>query len=414
MTIAVLPGLGGDAGTRAAHPVPVGAAGTSAGERIRWRMGVEARALTLVTAVLVVFGLATLFSASVMDAMDRGFGATFYFRRQGTGVLAGIIAFALAAKWDAERWRRVAWPFMLACLAVMLAVLVLPESLAPTTNGSRRFLVGRSIQPSEFAKLAVVTWTAMLAVKKGDDLKRLGRGLLPFAVVIVALDLLAWLEPDISAALMYTLLCGVLLYAAGAKVGHFLALGLCAVPLVFYKADRLAYIARRLASFVDPSSAPAQVGYQLKQSLIAIGSGGLFGVGFGNGQQQKGYLPLAYNDFIGGIIGEEWGFVGMVALVALYAAYGWLGFRIARKARSPFTGLVALGLTVTMVVTAYLHIGVVIGLLPTTGLTLPFISYGRSNLVLSLFMTGILVNIGSERERVLGGHATDPMTAGPR
>jgi cell division protein FtsW len=127
--------------------------------------------------------------------------------------------------------------------------------------------------------------------------------------------------------------------------------------------------------------------------------------------QQYGFLPFPYSDFIGSNIGEEWGFVGLTLLTACYGVYCWLGFRIAARARTPFQKMVAVGVTTTMVLTAYLHIGVVIGLLPTTGLTLPFISYGRSNLVLSLLMTGMLVNIGSERERIVGEHATDPLRA---
>jgi cell division protein FtsW len=155
------------------------------------------------------------------------------------------------------------------------------------------------------------------------------------------------------------------------------------------------------------------VNYQLVQSLIAVGSGGWFGAGFGEGRQVNGFLPLSYDDFIGGSIGEEWGFIGLGALVALYALWGWLGFRIAKQARTPFQALVAIGVTTTTIITAYLHIGVVIGLLPTTGLTLPFISFGRSNLILSMLMTGILVNIGSTRERVIGGGATDPLAGSP-
>jgi cell division protein FtsW len=142
---------------------------------------------------------------------------------------------------------------------------------------------------------------------------------------------------------------------------------------------------------------------------VAVGSGQIFGVGFGEGRQQYGFLPYPYSDFIGSNIGEEWGFVGLAAVILAFAVYGLFGFRIARKARSPFLQLVATGLTFTTVLTAYLHIGVVIGLLPTTGLTLPFVSFGRSNLVLTLLMTGILVNIGSVRERVIGGDATNPM-----
>ena len=142
-----------------------------------------------------------------------------------------------------------------------------------------------------------------------------------------------------------------------------------------------------------------------------LGVGDLFGVGFGQGRQQYGFLPLAYDDFIAANIGEERGFIGLAFVILMFALFAVLGFRIARNARSPFVQLVAIGITVTIVLTAYLHIGVTIGLLPTTGLTLPFISYGRSNLVLSMLMTGILVNIGSTREKVVGGRATDPSFA---
>jgi cell division protein FtsW len=153
------------------------------------------------------------------------------------------------------------------------------------------------------------------------------------------------------------------------------------------------------------------MGWQLKQSLLAVGSGGLTGAGYGEGRQQYGFLPYPYSDFIGSNVGEEWGFIGLLGLTLAFGAYALFGFRIARAARSPFLQLVAVGLTFTTVLTAYVHIGVVVGLLPTTGLTLPFVSFGRSNLVLTMFLTGVLVNIGSMRERVVGGGATDPLAA---
>ena len=385
-------------------------------ERWRWRMSVEARALVLVTAVLIVFGLAVLYSASAIVAMQPPYnGSTFFLFRQLTGVLVGAVIFAVAAKVDAGRWEGWAWPIMGLTLVLMLVV-VLPftEAIAPRINGSRRFLFGSSLQPSELGKLAVVIWTAMLVVKKGPVLRRLTKGLLPFLLVIGTLNVLALLEPDLSAAMMYTLLMGLILFAGGARIGHFVLLGVIAIPVLWSEVQRLQYALLRMVSFLDPGAAPAEVGYQLNQSLIAVGSGRLWGLGFGVGRQQYGFLPLPYNDFVASNIGEEWGFLGMVGLVAVFTLYGWLGFRIARQARSPFLTLTAIGLTLTVVTTAYLHIGVVIGLLPTTGLTLPFISYGRSNLVLSLLMTGILVNIGSARERVVGERATDPVSLGGR
>ena len=382
----------------------------SVGLRHRWSMGVEARVLVILTGVLLAFGVATVYSASAIVEMQAGQGHAYLLLRQLTGMAAGVVLFAIAAKTDAELWEKWAWPLM-ALTIVLLVVVILPftATIAPRIHGSRRYVFGASLQPSEFAKLAVVLWTSMLVVKKGPVMRRLTRGLLPFLVVIGALDILVMLEPDLSTAMMFTLLMGIILFAGGVRIGHFVALGVMLIPLLYVKIERLNYVLLRMTAFFDPGGAPPEVSYQLRQSLIAVGSGQIFGVGFGRGRQQYGFLPFGYDDFIAGHIGEEWGFVGLALLIVAFAIYAAVGFRIARKARTPFLQLVAVGLTVTTVLTAYLHIGVATGLLPTTGLTLPFISYGRSNLILSLLMTGILVNIGSRRERVFGEAATDPV-----
>jgi Bacterial cell division membrane protein len=376
----------------------------------RWHMGFEARALVILTGVLLAFGLATVYSASAIVEMQAGQGHAHLLIRQVVGMAIGVTLFAIAAKMDAEVWEKWAWPIMILSL-VLLVVVILPftATIAPRVHGSRRYLLGGSFQPSELAKLAVIVWTSMLMIKKGPALRRLTKGILPFLVVIGTLDILVMLEPDVSTAMMFTLVMGIILFAGGVRIGHFVALGVLLIPLLYVKVERLNYVLLRMSAFFDPGAAPLEVNYQLRQSLIAVGSGQIFGVGFGKGRQQYGFLPFGYDDFIAGHIGEEWGFVGLALLVIAFALYAALGFRIARKARTPFLQLVAVGLTVTMVLTAYLHVGVATGLLPTTGLTLPFISYGRSNLVLSLLMTGILVNIGSSREKVFGGAATDPL-----
>ena len=376
----------------------------------RWHMGFEARALVILTGILLAFGLATVYSASAIVEMQAGYGHAHLLIRQVVGMAIGLTLFAIAAKMDAELWEKWAWPIMILSL-VLLVIVILPFTarIAPRVHGSRRYLFGASLQPSELAKLAVVVWTSMLVIKKGPALRRLTKGILPFLVVIGALDILVMLEPDVSTAMMFTLVMGIILFSGGVRIGHFVALGVLLIPLLYVKVERLNYVLLRMSAFFDPGAAPLEVNYQLRQSLIAVGSGQIFGVGFGRGRQQYGFLPFGYDDFIAAHIGEEWGFVGLVMIVLAFAVYAALGFRIARKARTPFLQLVAVGLTVTMVLTAYLHIGVATGLLPTTGLTLPFISYGRSNLVLSLLMTGILVNIGSSRERVFGVAATDPL-----
>jgi cell division protein FtsW len=394
----------------ATSPVPRAPASvTPSWVRDRWRMGPEARALMLISAVLTAFGLAALYSSSAFVAMSERGSSAYFLTSQVKGVGIGIVVFALSAKFDADRLRGWAWPIMWFTIATMFAVLVLPNRIAPEIHGSRRFLFGASFQPSEFGKLAVVVWCSMLIVRKGESLKRFSKGLVPFLVVIGALDVLAALEPDLSIAMLFTLLMALLLFIGGARMSHFIALAAMCLPVTLTKIDKWRYAFSRIAAFVHPGSEPGALSFQLRQSLIAVGSGGWTGRGFGEGMQQVYFVPFPYSDFIGSNVGEEWGFLGLAGITIMFGLYGLFGFRIARQARTPFLQLVAVGLTFTTVLTAFLHLGVVIGLLPTTGLTLPFVSYGRSNLVLTMLFTGILVNIGSSKERVIGSAATDPL-----
>jgi cell division protein FtsW len=376
-------------------------------------MSIEARALVIVTAVLLAFGLSVLYSSSALLAVREGHGSMYYLLRQLSGLAMSVVLFAIVAKLDAERWRAWAWPIMgITILLLLIPVHPVPSVIAPRLNGSRRWVnVGFLFQSSEFAKLGCIVWTAMLIVKKGDGLRRLTKGLLPFLLVLGVLNLLVILEPDLSMAMTFTLIMGVMLFAGGVRIGHAVLLGALSIPFLWHEVEKVQYALLRVTSFMGGGQAPAEASYQLRQSLIAVGSGGWLGVGFGEGRQQIGFVPFPYNDFIASNIGEEWGFVGLVGVTLLFVLYGVLGFRIAKQARTTFQQLVAIGLTFMTVSTAFLHIGVVIGLLPTTGLTLPFISYGRTNLVMSIVMTGILVNIGSRREKVVGAHATDPLAA---
>src|SRR5512132_69135 len=288
----------------------------------RWHMGPEARVLVILTGVLLAFGLATVYSASAIVEMQAGYGHAHLLLRQVLGMALGVALFAIAAKMDAEVWERWAWPIMILSL-VLLVIVILPftASIAPRVHGSRRYLFGSSLQPSELAKLAVIVWTSMLVIKKGPALRRLTKGLLPFLLVIGALDVLVMLEPDLSTAMMFTLMMGIILFAGGVRVGHFVALGVMLIPLVYVKIERLNYVLLRMSAFFDPGAAPLEVSYQLRQSLIAVGSGQIFGVGFGRGRQQYGFLPFGYDDFIAGHIGEEWGFVGLTLLVLMFALY---------------------------------------------------------------------------------------------
>ncbi|OYV64175.1 MAG: hypothetical protein B7Z72_13590 [Gemmatimonadetes bacterium 21-71-4] len=278
--------------------------------RERWRMEPEAKALVFITAAVLAFGLAVLYSASAIVAMNENHSSAYFLIRQLEGAAVGVAAFAIAAKMDAQKWERWAWPLMWLTIATMIACLILPASIAPRVHGSKRFLFGTSLQPSELGKFGVIVWVAMLTVKKGEQLRRLTKGVLPILLVIGVLDVLAALEPDLSVAMLYTLLMAVILYAGGVRIGHFVALGIIVTPLLWTEAQKLQYALLRLTSFFDPGSAPATVSYQLQQSLVAVGSGRLFGVGFGEGRQQYGFLPFPYSDFIASNIGEEWGFLG--------------------------------------------------------------------------------------------------------
>jgi cell division protein FtsW len=370
-------------------------------------MSVEAKALFLVTGALTAFGLAVLYSASSFAAEYQGDESTYFLSRQLAGVAVGGILLAIASKIDADRFEKWAWPLMFVCLFLMLVIVLpfTPEEISPTINRSRRFIripgLGQ-VQPSELCKLAVIVWTSMLVVKKGDQMRHLLKGLTPFLIVVGALAGLAAVEPDISIAITFFVIMGVILFASGARVGHFLFLGVLGTPAAWYYISQQAYVMRRLDAILHPGSGIDQLAPQLRQTLIGVGSGRLIGRGFGEGMQQAGWVPLGYNDFVGGVIGEEFGFIGMLFILLAFCAYGYLGYRISQNARSRFQQFVAVGITFTVVFTALVHLGVVVGLLPTTGLTLPFVSYGRSNLLLSLLMTGILINIGSTKERVYG------------
>jgi cell division protein FtsW len=368
---------------------------------LRW----ETRLLAAVTAVLLAFGVAATYgAASLVTVKGQNVGLEFA-ARQLIGAVVGGILLLIASRQDYYRWRRLAWPLLLLTLGFLLIPLLpFTHGIAPSVNGARRWLdLGPvNFQPSELARLAVVVWCAMLASKKGAQVREFKKGVLPFIVVLGVVALLILLEPNLSMATLVAMLGGLVLFSAGAKIGHFILLGGVAVLLVFHQIRDAQYRLARLLTFLNPGDATADAGFQIQQSLIGFGSGGIFGTGFGQGQQKLGYLPYAYSDFLFSTIGEEWGFVGVVAVVFLFGLFCWLGFRIARTATDPFGQYLAVGLTATIGLTAFMHMAVSLGLIPTTGLTLPFMSYGRSSQVISLLGTGILINIGRLRGRPRG------------
>ncbi len=372
--------------------------------------GWEGAVILSAAALLLSGGLVALYSASSVLAMRQDLPDTYYVLRQAVGVCAGFVLLIAAALVPYRFWERVAWPLMVVTIGALLAV-VLPwtHAIAPEINGARRWLnVGITIQPSEIAKIAMVVWTAALAVRKREHFRSLTRGLGPFLLVWAAVLGLVAIEPNFSTACLLGMLGVVVLWCAGARLGHFLFLALLALPLARHQLA-VGFRADRLAAFFDPASDPTGAGFQVRQSLVALGSGGLTGVGPGEGRQKFGFLPEAHNDFIFAMIGEEWGLIGVLGLVALYASIVLVGFRVASRAPDLFGELVAVGLTSLIALQAFLHMAVGLALVPATGLSLPLVSYGRSNLLVTCLALGILMSVA----RASGaGHRTRKSPSG--
>ena len=363
------------------------------------------KSLIAITMLFVAFGLLSVYSASSFVAQSEGLEDSHYLFQQLSRAGLGLLVLVVASQVDYRLYRKLAWP-ILAVAVLLLIPLLLPwtHSIAPPVNGARRWLdLGVTIQPSELAKIAVVIWTAAIAVKKQDRLHDVREGLLPIGLVVGFVCLLVLLEPHFSAALWIAALAGIVLFAAGARITHFAILTFAMAPVGLVVALSTAYRRERIrafvATFLDPSSVAATSGYQLRQSMIAIGSGGVTGVGFGRSSLKMSYLPEPQNDFIFSIIAEEWGFIGAVALIALFVAWTLLGIRIARNAPDVYGRLLAVGITALVSLSAFAHMGVALGLLPTTGVNLPFISAGGTNLILMLGATGILLNVSTAWKR---------------
>ncbi|MEX2583945.1 MAG: putative lipid II flippase FtsW [Gemmatimonadota bacterium] len=357
--------------------------------------GWEPRALILLVLVILSFGLVELYSASALMAREDGLPSHYYALRQVIGVGPGILLTMVLARLDYARLRTLAWP-LLAAVIVMLVIVIVPgtESIAPRVNGARRWLqIGVSLQPSEVAKVALIIWTAAIAVKKQDRLHSLSKGLLPFMVVWLLVIIPVLIQPNFSAAVLLLLLSALVLFAGGARIGHIILLGLVAIPILWNQIESAGYRMRRIAAFLDPTGDPEGVSYQIHQSLIAVGSGGVTGVGFGDSRQKFGFLPEPHNDFLFAMIAEEWGLIGITFTLLLFLAFAVIGYRIARAAPDLFGYLLGIGMTNLIVVSALLHMGVALALLPTTGVNLPFMSYGRSGLLVSFAAVGILLSV---------------------
>ncbi len=345
-------------------------------------------------ATLAVLALGILFVYSTSGiAAERTFGsAHFYLLKQAVFAVIGFAVMLVCANLDYHRWLKLTPFFYGAAILGLIFVLV---GFGHTAGGSSRWirLGGISVQPSEFAKLALIFYLSHSLANRGNRVASFSEGFLPTLVVSAVPIMLTLAQPDFGTAMIMGLMTMVLVFVAGTRLSFLAAAAAAALPMVYWLLFSASYRRNRILAFLDPWSDPQGVGFQIIQSYIAFGSGGLWGRGLGDGRQKLFFLPEAHTDFIFAVFGEEAGFIGVLFLVALYAVIVWRGLVIALHARDEYGSFLATGITCIFGVQAFVNMAVVTGLLPTKGLALPLMSYGGSALVMNLMALGVLQSV---------------------
>lgn len=362
------------------------------------------KTLLTIMILLLLTGLLTLFSATYYKARNSTGDPWAEVKKQLFGVAVGAAAMQLTIRIPYSFWgRRKVVVAGIGISAVLLLLVIIP-GVGVSINGSRRWLslAGVSFQPGEFAKYAVVLFMAMVLTARGRKIQRLIRGILPVLAVPGVLFLLILEQPNLSTAGTIIIVSVLMVMLSGAKWRHMTVLGAGGLALGAYYAWSEEYRRERLLSFMNPFAKMSDEGYQLSQSLIAFGSGGLFGMGLGQGRQKYAYLPYPESDFIFAIVGEDFGLAGCLAVIALFVAFMLAGMRIAMTCEDKHGCLLAAGIIGMISVQAFINMGVVVGVLPTTGLPLPFFSAGGTSLSITMAAVGIVLNISRSCRANLG------------
>lgn len=350
--------------------------------------------IMLMAIALTCFGVVMVYSASSVMAAKRFHDGFFFLKRQGLFAILGFAIMLTVMRIDYHVWKQMAVPALLLCL-VLLGIVLIP-GIGGKAGGSSRWikLPGFNLQPSEMAKLALIMYMAYSLDKKQDKVKSLTSGFIPYMIVLMFLIGFLVLQPDLGGALTLAAVAMTMLFAAGTRLTYIFSMFLLALPLLAYKLSR-GYHKSRIDAFLNPWSDPEGKGFQIIQSWLALGTGGVFGQGLGEGKQKLFYLPEAHTDFILSVVGEELGFLGVAVIIGMFFLLVQRAMRISVAAPDTFGRFLAFGIAVLFGIEATVNMGVVTGMLPTKGLALPFISYGGSSLLISLFAVGILLNISS-------------------
>ena len=370
-----------------------------ANEDRRFGATVDIPFLILVLLLLAV-GLTMLYSASYAQSeYDTSYqSSTRYLQKQAVCAAVGLLAMGAFSRIPPQVWDRLAWPLYGISIVLLLSVLVIGEEV----NGARRWinLAGIQFQPSEIAKFTMILLFARLTVAYGPDAKKFRFGVLGFGCALMGILVPLALEKHLSAIMLMGMVAVVMMYVAGTAPKWLLAGAGAAAVFVIVYISFMGYAGDRVTAWLHPEADPGDTGYQILQSLYAIGSGGLFGLGFGKSKQKYLYLPFQYNDYIFAIICEELGLVGALLIVALFAMTILRGYWIALRASSRFSTVLAAGLVTLIAVQTVLNLGVVTNLLPSTGIALPFFSYGGTALAVNLGEMGIVLSISRQRDEI--------------
>jgi len=354
------------------------------------------RTVLIATYLLALVGLVMVFSASGVMAESRYGDATYFLKRQAIWLLIGVVVLHCVACQEYEIWKSLT-PILMGITFVLL-VLVLVPSLGAEINGARRWfrVAGFSVQPAELCKLVMVLYLAWFLVRKDEEVRNFTKGVLAPLLVVGLFSFLVLLEPDMGTAVIVVLVWLGILFMGGARLHHLFGFVTLLVLLGYSLIIGSEYRLRRLLSYLDPWQDPENAGFQLTQSFVALGNGGIMGVGLGEGRQKLFFLPEAHSDFVLALVGEELGFLGTALLMGLFTVIVIRGFQIAGRAPDFYGRYLASGVTLLIGIQALINAGVVAGLLPTKGLTLPFVSYGGSSLMVSFVAIGILLSVSRE------------------
>ncbi len=350
-----------------------------------------------VVGILVGIGLLMIFSASSATAYASHHDSAYYLKRQVLWLVVALLCAYVAYRYDYRRLKKLAPLGLLLSILALLAVLV--PHVGVIAGGARRWIGAGpfSFQPSEFAKLGLIVYLASALSSRGDRITSLTRGLFPLCVPLVVMVVLVLREPDLGTASLLALTALAMFFIAGARIPHLFAVTLATLPFIVLNILSSSYKRARILAFLDPWKDPQNTGFHIVQSLLALGSGGLLGVGLGASRAKFFYLPEQYTDFIFAVIGEELGLIGTACVVLLFVILAHRAIRISLAAPDRFGFFLAAGCTALIVIQAFINIGVVTSSWPVTGVPLPFVSFGGSSLVVNLVAVALLINIGRHR-----------------